>query len=120
MALHRVVISLQVRRLVCPAQGCPRQTFREQVSGLLERYQRRTSRLTGQLAAVVKELAGRAGARLAAVLAVAVSRSTAALTCTDGVFVTRKARSSVAAPFGTVSRAELSARREGAGYEGTP
>ncbi|MEV6982685.1 ISL3 family transposase [Sphaerisporangium sp. NPDC051017] len=74
---RRVVVSVQVRRLVCRARGCPRQTFREQVPGLLERYQRRTSRLTGQLGAVVKEPAGRAGARLSAVLAVAVSRSTA-------------------------------------------
>ncbi|MFI7643793.1 ISL3 family transposase, partial [Nonomuraea sp. NPDC049400] len=74
---RRVVVSVQARRLVCPAWGCARQTFREQVPGLLERYQRRTSRLTGQLGAVVKELAGRAGARLSAVLSVAVSRSTA-------------------------------------------
>lgn len=74
---RRVVVSLQVRRLLCPAWGCPRRTFREQVPGLLERYQRRTSRLTGQLGAVVKELAGRAGARLSALLAVTISRSTA-------------------------------------------
>ncbi|MGW0486461.1 ISL3 family transposase [Nonomuraea sp. NPDC003214] len=72
-----VVVSVQVRRLLCPVWGCPRQTFREQVPGLLERYQRRTRRLTGQLGAVVTELAGRAGARLSAVLAVTVSRSTA-------------------------------------------
>lgn len=57
--------------------GCGRQTFREQVPGPLERYQRRTRRLTGQLGAVVTELAGRAGARRLAVLAVAVSSSTA-------------------------------------------
>ncbi|MFJ2033580.1 ISL3 family transposase, partial [Streptosporangium sp. NPDC087985] len=74
---RRVVVSVRVRRLVCPARGCPRQTFREQVPGLLERYQRRTSRLTGQLGAVVRELAGRAGARLSQALDVAVSRSTA-------------------------------------------
>ncbi|MEU8363862.1 ISL3 family transposase, partial [Nonomuraea sp. NPDC048882] len=72
-----VVVSIQVRRLLCPARGCARQTFREQVPGLLERYQRRTSRLTGQLGAMVKELAGRAGARLSAFLSVKVSRSTA-------------------------------------------
>ncbi|WP_443682026.1 ISL3 family transposase, partial [Nonomuraea ceibae] len=72
-----VMVSLQVRRLVCPARGCPRQTFREQVPGLLERYQRRTNRLTGQLGAVVQELAGRAGARLSKVLAVTISRSAA-------------------------------------------
>ncbi|MBG0831883.1 ISL3 family transposase [Planomonospora sp. ID67723] len=74
---RRVVVSLQVRRLLCPAREYPRQTFREQVPGLLERYQRRTSRLTGQLSAVVKELAGRAAARLSTVLAVTVSKSTA-------------------------------------------
>jgi transposase len=62
---RRVVVSVRVRRLVCPVLGYPRQTFREQVPGLLERYQRRTTRLTGQLGAVVMELAGRAGARLA-------------------------------------------------------
>lgn len=74
---RRVVISVQGRRLLCPAWEYARQTFREQVPGLLERYQRRTSRLTRQLGAVVTELAGRAGSRLSAVLAVAVSRSTA-------------------------------------------
>ncbi len=57
--------------------GCARQTFREQVPELLERYQRRTCRLTKRLGAVVKELAGRAGSRLSSVLAVHVSRSTA-------------------------------------------
>ncbi|QXJ26989.1 ISL3 family transposase [Actinomadura graeca] len=72
-----VVVSVRVRRLVCPAQGCPRQTFGEQVPGLLERYQRRTSRLTGQLSAVVTEPAGRAGARLSQALQVVVSKSTA-------------------------------------------
>jgi transposase len=72
-----VVVSVRVRRLVCPALGCPRQMFREQVQGLLERYQRRTNRLTGRLGAVVRGLAGRAGARLSQALDVPVSRSTA-------------------------------------------
>lgn len=62
---------------VCTVLGCPRQTFREQVPGPLGRYQRRTNRLTDQLGCVVKELAGRAGARLSHCLAVAISRSTA-------------------------------------------
>ncbi|MBB5081481.1 hypothetical protein HNR40_006976 [Nonomuraea endophytica] len=70
---RRVVVSVRGRCLLCPAGECARQTFREQVPGLLERYHRRTSRLTGQLGAVVTELAGRAGgragARLSAVLA---------------------------------------------------
>jgi len=74
---RRVVASVRVRRLVCPVLGCPRQTFREQVPGAVERYQRRTSRLADQLGSVVKELAGRAGARLSRVLACAISRSTA-------------------------------------------
>lgn len=74
---RRIVVSVRVRRLVCPVLDCPRQTFREQVSGAVERYQRRTNRLTNQLNSVVKELAGRAGARLCRVLACAISRSTA-------------------------------------------
>ncbi|MFD1313976.1 transposase family protein, partial [Streptomyces kaempferi] len=74
---RRVVAFVRVRRLVCPVLGCLRQTFREQVPGVVERYQRRTNRLAGQLGSVVKELAGRAGARLCRVLACAISRSTA-------------------------------------------
>jgi SRSO17 transposase len=65
---RRVVVRVRVRRLVCPTRGC-RHTFREQVPGVLERYQRRTARLTRQIKAAVKELAGRAGARLLAILA---------------------------------------------------
>jgi transposase len=72
-----VVVSLRVRRLACPELDCPRQTFREQVPGLLERLQRRTVRLTGQITGVVKELCGRAGARLTRLLAVPVSYATA-------------------------------------------
>ncbi|MFC9079638.1 ISL3 family transposase [Streptomyces sp. NPDC057062] len=73
---RRVVVRVRVRRLVCPTRGC-RHTFREQVPGVLDRYQRRTVRLTRQVKAVVKELAGRAGARLLAILAVSLSRHTA-------------------------------------------
>ncbi len=73
---RRVVVRVKVRRLVCPTRGC-RQTFREQMPGLLERYQRRTTRLTRQVNAVVKELAGRAGSRLPAILATGLSRHTA-------------------------------------------
>ncbi|MFF8616466.1 ISL3 family transposase [Streptomyces sp. NPDC015350] len=73
---RRVVVRVRVRRPVCPARGC-RHTFREQVPGVLDRYQRRTTRLTRQVKAVVKELAGRAGARLPAIPAAGVSRHTA-------------------------------------------
>jgi transposase len=79
---RRVVVGVRVRRLVCPTRGC-RQTFREQLPGVLERYQRRTARLTRQVKAVVKELAGRAGARLLTALAVGLSRHTALRTLLD-------------------------------------
>ncbi|GAB4054923.1 ISL3-like element IS466 family transposase [Catellatospora paridis] len=72
---RQVVIVVTVRRLVCPTRGC-RQTFREQVPGVLERYQRRTSRLAGQVGAVARELAGRGAARLLSVLGVGLSRHT--------------------------------------------
>lgn len=74
---RRVMASVRVRRLVRPVLGCPQQTFREQVPGVVERYQRRTNRMADQLGSVVAELAGRAGARLSRVLACAISRSTA-------------------------------------------
>ncbi|GAB3168074.1 hypothetical protein GCM10027162_04890 [Streptomyces incanus] len=54
---RRAVVSVRLPRLVCPLLGCPRQTFREQVPGVVERHQRRTDRLADQL-----ELRG-AGAR---------------------------------------------------------
>ncbi|WP_165959269.1 ISL3 family transposase [Actinomadura sp. KC345] len=72
-----VVLDVRVRRLACRDWRCPRRTFREQFPGLLERYQRRTVRLTAQVGAVVRELAGRAGARLLAVLGAPISRHTA-------------------------------------------
>ena len=52
------------------------QTFREQVPGVLDRYQRRTTRLTVQVSAVARELAGRASARLLPALGIAASRHT--------------------------------------------
>jgi transposase len=73
---RRVLVVVRIRRLVCPTRGC-RQTFREQLPGVLERYQRRTSRLTRQIGAVVRELAGRAGMRALSALAVHLSRHTA-------------------------------------------
>ena len=72
-----VVVRVRVRRLRCPALGCPVQTFREQVPGVLDRYQRRTARLTGQAGQVACRLAGRAGAGFMAALGVPLSRDTA-------------------------------------------
>jgi hypothetical protein len=69
---RRVLVKVRVRRLRCPALDCKVQTFREQVSGVLERYQRRISRLTAQVSAVARELAGRASARLLPALGIGV------------------------------------------------
>jgi transposase len=74
---RRVVVKVRARRMRCPALDCKVQTFREQVSGVLERYQRRISRLTAQLSAVARELAGRASARLLPALGITASRHTA-------------------------------------------
>ncbi len=74
---RRVLVKVRIRRMRCPVPGCTVQTFREQVPGVLDRYQRRTTRLTRQVSAVVRELAGRAGARLLPALGILVSRHTA-------------------------------------------
>ncbi|MEV0776573.1 ISL3 family transposase [Streptomyces sp. NPDC050428] len=72
----RVVLRLRVRRFVCRVAWCGRRTFVEQVTGLTRRYSRWTERLRSTLAAVGLALAGRAGARMAGVFGVSVSRST--------------------------------------------
>jgi hypothetical protein len=72
-----VVVRVRVRRMRCPAPDCPVQTFREQVPGVLDRYQRRTTRLAGQAGAVARRLAGRAGSALLTSLGVPLSRHTA-------------------------------------------
>ena len=74
---RRVVVTARLRRFRCPVLGCRVQTFREQVPGTLERYQRRTARMAGQLAVVARELAGRASARLLPALGIRASRDTA-------------------------------------------
>jgi transposase len=72
-----VLVRVRVRRMRCRAQGCARQTFREQVPGVLERYQRRTVRLNGQLRSAVRELAGRASARLLPAMGIVVGKDAA-------------------------------------------
>ena len=72
-----VVVQVRVRRMRCPVLGCGVQTFREQVPGVLDRYQRRTTRLAGQAGEVARLLAGRAGAGLLAALGMPLSRHTA-------------------------------------------
>jgi transposase len=72
---RRVVIRLAVRRLFCRNPDCPVTTFAEQVQGLTSRYARRTPPAAAMLGAVATALAGRAGARLAALLGLLASRS---------------------------------------------
>ena len=74
---RRVLVRLRIRRMRCPVTECARQTFREQVPGVIERYQRRTVRLGEQVRAIVRELAGRASARLLPALGIADGRDTA-------------------------------------------
>ncbi|MFE3158494.1 ISL3 family transposase [Streptomyces sp. NPDC059221] len=71
-----VVLQLRVRRFTCENMGCARRTFVEQIPGLTRRHGQRTERLRSTLAAVGLALAGRAGARIACILGMSVSRST--------------------------------------------
>jgi transposase len=71
-----VLIALTVRRFRCLEPSCPKVTFAEQAEGLPARYRRRSVPLLGMLAGFGLELAGRAGARLAGTLGVAVHSST--------------------------------------------
>jgi transposase len=71
-----VVIDLEVRRFFCGNAECQQRTFAEQVPTLTQRHQHRTVLARGLLEAVALALAGRAGARLASMLGIAVSRST--------------------------------------------
>jgi transposase len=72
---RRVVIRLMVRRFFCGAADCPLATFAEQVEGLTSRYARRSPPLAAMLSSVAVALAGRAGARLAALLGMVAGRS---------------------------------------------
>ncbi|MBV9382999.1 MAG: ISL3 family transposase [Streptosporangiaceae bacterium] len=72
---RRVLIRLIVRRFFRHNPDCPNKTFAEQTDGLTSRRARRTPPLARMLTAIALALAGRAGARLAAVLGLAVSRS---------------------------------------------
>jgi hypothetical protein len=71
-----VQVVLEVRRFICGNPACEVATFAEQVDGVTEWRQRRTPRLRAVLERVALALAGRAGARLAAVLGMTVSRCT--------------------------------------------
>ena len=71
-----VLIVLRVLRFLCTCPSCPKATFALQANGLTSRYCRRSVPLTGMLTGFGLELAGRAGARLASRLGIAVHSST--------------------------------------------
>lgn len=71
-----VVIHLVVQRFICPNGECATKTFTEQVPGVTLPYRRRTVALLGVLEHLAVALAGRAGARLAALLGILVHPST--------------------------------------------
>jgi transposase len=71
-----VRIMVTARRLACGNQECGRKTFAAQIEGLTSRYARTTPPAADILAAAAVLLAGRAGAGLAAVLGITVSRFT--------------------------------------------
>jgi transposase len=71
-----VLIVLRVRRFRCRNPQCPAVTFAEQAAGLSERYRRRSVPLLAMLAGFGLELAGRAAARLAGTLGIAVRPAT--------------------------------------------
>ena len=71
---QRAELVLEVRRFFCDNPECGKKTFAEQVPELTAPHSRRTGLLRGMLEAVGLALAGRAGARLAARLGMAVGR----------------------------------------------
>ncbi|MFB6579447.1 ISL3 family transposase [Streptomyces sp. NPDC056402] len=71
-----VVVSLRVRRFTCGQVACPRRTFVEQADGLTRRNGQVTERQRASAAGLGLALAGRAGARMAALLGIRASRST--------------------------------------------
>jgi transposase len=71
-----VLIILRILRFLCTGPSCPKVTFAMQADGLTSRYCRRSVPLTQMLTGFGLELAGRAGARLAGRLGIAVHPST--------------------------------------------
>jgi transposase len=71
-----VVFHIQARRFRCPNARCPRRTFREDLSCVAARYQRRTDAATRLLQGVGVEVGGQAGVRLTKQMALPTSRPT--------------------------------------------
>lgn len=73
---QRVRIAVAVRRFRCDHGGCPAVTFVEQIPGLTSAFARFTPSAREQLTVIALALAGRAGARVAARLGIAVAKDT--------------------------------------------
>jgi transposase len=71
-----VVFHIQARRFRCPNAQCPRRTFREDLSCIAARYQRRTNAATRLLQGVGVEVGGQAGVRLTKQMSLPTSRPT--------------------------------------------
>jgi transposase len=64
----QVRLRVRSRRFFCDHADCPRRIFTERLPGLVQRYARRTVRLTEAIQLIGFALGGEAGARLAAAL----------------------------------------------------
>jgi len=71
-----VRIELRVRRFFCPAENCGQQIFTERLPNTVQRYARRTCRLSVSLEQITQVLGGSAGSRLAQQLGILASGST--------------------------------------------
>jgi len=69
----RVRLQIHSRRFFCDSRACRRAIFTERLPGLVQRYARRTVRLTEAIQLIGFALGGEGGARLAAALGLAVS-----------------------------------------------
>ncbi|MFJ7593545.1 ISL3 family transposase [Streptomyces sp. NPDC097617] len=74
VAGNAVVIELVVRRFKSLGDRCPSVTFAEQVEGLTRPHARQTMLLRSMLASIALTLAGRPGARLAAMLGIRIAK----------------------------------------------
>jgi transposase len=69
-------IELRVRRFFCNTENCGHQIFTERLPNTVQRYARRTCRLSASLEQVTSALGGSAGSRLAQQLGILASGST--------------------------------------------
>ena len=71
-----VRIQLRVRRFFCGRENCGQQIFTERLPNTVQRYARRTCRLSNSLQQITSALGGSAGSRLAQQLGILASGST--------------------------------------------